>query len=36
MDTLIDAGADIRAVTYPTGTDWVDELLRRHGAAERR
>jgi hypothetical protein len=32
LEALIAAGADIGAVTYPTGNERVDELLERHGA----
>ena len=32
LERLIAAGADMGAVTYPTGNDRLDELLRRHGA----
>jgi Ankyrin repeats (many copies) len=32
VELLIAAGADVRAVTYPTGNEQVDELLKRHGA----
>lgn len=32
IDTLIAAGADAGAVTYPTGDKRVDEVLHRHGA----
>jgi ankyrin repeat protein len=32
IEMLIAAGADLRAVTYPTGNKQVDELLKRHGA----
>jgi ankyrin repeat protein len=31
VERLIAAGADVHAVTYPTGDATVDELLRRHG-----
>jgi ankyrin repeat protein len=32
IETLIAAGADVRAVTpFPTGNDRIDELLERHG-----
>jgi ankyrin repeat protein len=33
IDVLIAAGADIRAVTFPTGVDRIDDHLRHHGAA---
>ena len=32
IDVLIAAGADVGAVTVPTGVDRIDEHLRRHGA----
>jgi hypothetical protein len=32
IELLIAAGADVRAVTYPTGNELIDEWLRRHGA----
>jgi hypothetical protein len=32
IETLIAAGADVRAVTYPTRNKHVDEVLQRHGA----
>ena len=32
IELLLEAGADLGAVMYPTGNDLVDELLRRHGA----
>jgi hypothetical protein len=32
IDVLIAAGADVGAVTVPTGVDQIDEQLRRHGA----
>jgi ankyrin repeat protein len=31
METLIDAGADVSAVPYPTGSEAVDEFLARYG-----
>jgi hypothetical protein len=35
MEMLIEAGADVDAVPYPTGNELVDELLARHGARAR-
>lgn len=32
IETLIAAGANVGAVTYPTGDKRIDEVLRRHGA----
>jgi ankyrin repeat protein len=32
IELLLEAGADLGAVMYPTGNELVDELLRRHGA----
>jgi Ankyrin repeat len=32
IETLIAAGADVRAVTYSTRNRHVDEVLQRHGA----
>jgi ankyrin repeat protein len=34
VELLLEHGADVRAATYPTGNESIDELLRRHGAAE--
>jgi ankyrin repeat protein len=34
IELLLDGGADISAVTYPTGNDRADELLKRHGARD--
>jgi Ankyrin repeats (many copies) len=36
METLIAAGADVSAVPYPTGNQFIDELLVRHGASASR
>jgi hypothetical protein len=33
LELLIAAGADVRAVDYPTGNQNVDDLLRRRGRA---
>ena len=30
IETLIEAGANLSAVDYPTGSEQIDELLRRH------
>jgi ankyrin repeat protein len=32
---LLEAGADVGAVTYPTGNKLIDEMLRRHSARSR-
>jgi hypothetical protein len=32
LETLLAAGAAVRAVEFPTGDPEVDEVLRRHGA----
>jgi hypothetical protein len=34
VELLLRAGADVRAASYPTGNESIDELLRRHGASE--
>jgi Ankyrin repeats (3 copies) len=34
IDALIQAGANLDAVEYPTGNGPVDEVLRRHGMGE--
>jgi ankyrin repeat protein len=33
IETLLQAGADVRQACYPTGNERVDALLRRYGAA---
>lgn len=35
IEMLLEAGADIGAVRYPTGRSRIDEVLRRYGAKER-
>jgi hypothetical protein len=32
IDALLHARAEVEAAYYPTGSDRVDELLRRYGA----
>lgn len=32
IELLLEAGADLGAVTCPTGNELIDELLRRRGA----
>jgi hypothetical protein len=36
IEALLDAGAQMQAVDYPTGVEWIDALLKRHGAASER
>jgi ankyrin repeat protein len=36
LELLIRAGADVSAVTYPTGNETLDELLERHASSQSR
>jgi len=35
IEMLLQAGADVGAVEYPTGRPRIDQVLRRYGAKER-